>query len=61
MTSPFKALVSTPPIPYMAVLLKLGLVPIVQQPENKLGGGPVAPGVPQPRSQPQSVPDDTQP
>lgn len=40
-------------IPYMVVFLKPGRVPIVKQPliclepENKLRGGPVSPGVPQ--------------
>lgn len=55
-----------PAIPYMAVLLKPRLVPIVKQPlvclepENKLGVGPVSPACPSWRPQPQGVPDYTQ-
>lgn len=53
-------------IPYMVVLSKLGRMPIVKQPliclepENKLGGGPVSPECPSPRSQPEGIPDYTQ-
>lgn len=58
MTSLFKAPVTTPPIPYMVVLLKPGRVPIGKQPlvclepENKLGGGPALQECPSLRSQP---------
>lgn len=51
MSSLFKALLTTPPLPYMVVLLKPGRVPVGKQPlsclepENKLGGGPDSPGV----------------
>lgn len=64
MSSLFKALLTTPPLPYMVVLLKPGRVPVGKQPlsclepENKLGGGPDSLGVPQSEV---LIPDYTQP